>query len=147
MRFGFAAAAVALALAVTACAPEREEPGADLPEPAAANGAGNATGTAAAGPTLPACPFRRTSEWVGSVEGGRMLVNGRVDVMMAGFRPELTARAGAPAGTLALDLALAPDPQAAVNDRVRYEASGSARRVEIWCGDERIARFDMIVVE
>ena len=98
-------------------------------------------------PTMEDCPFRDTSEWVGSVESGRVLVNGRVDLMMAGFRPELTERPGAPAGTLALDLALAPDPQAAVNDRVRYEAPGSYRRGEIWCGGERIAAFDMIVVE
>jgi hypothetical protein len=98
-------------------------------------------------PTMEDCPFRDTSEWVGSVESGRVLVNGRVDLMMAGFRPELTKRPGASAGTLALDLALAPDPQAAVNDRVRYEASGSYRRGEIWCGGERIAAFDMIVVE
>lgn len=98
-------------------------------------------------PTMEDCPFRDTSEWVGSVEGGRVLVNGRVDLMMAGFRPELTKRPGASAGTLALDLALAADPQAAVNDRVRYEASGSYRRGEIWCGGERIAAFDMIVVE
>jgi hypothetical protein len=100
-----------------------------------------------AAPTMEDCPFRDTSEWVGSVEGGRVLVNGRVDLMMAGFRPELSPRPGAPAGTLALDLALAPDPQAAVNDRVRYEASGSYRRGQIWCGGERIADFDMIVVE
>jgi hypothetical protein len=123
------------------------------PDPAAAAGkaaepeTGNGAPAAQAAPAMPDCPFRDTSEWVGSVEGGRVLVNGRVDLMMAGFRPELSRRPGAPAGTLALDLALAPDPQAAVNDRARYQAAGSYRRGEIWCGGERIAGFDMIMVE
>ena len=103
----------------------------------------------ASGPALTACPFRRTHNWIGSVEGGRVLVNGNVDLQMAGFRPALTERAGAASGTLALDLALAPEANAAVSDLARYERRGvpAYRRGEVWCGGERIAAFDMIQVD
>ena len=98
--------------------------------------------------TLPSCPFQETREWAGSIERGRLLVTGRVDLMMAGFRPQLTPRAGAAPGTLALDLALIPEANSAVSDELRYERTGvpSYRRGEIWCGDQRIAGFDMILV-
>ena len=113
-------------------------------EAAAANASAPASGPAIAG-----CPFRRTHNWIGSVEGGRVLVNGNVDLQMAGFKPALTERAGAAPGTLALDLALAPEPNAAVTDLARYERRGvpAYRRGEIWCGGERIAAFDMILVD
>jgi hypothetical protein len=98
--------------------------------------------------TAPACPFRSTSGWAGSVENGRLLVTGRVDLMMAGFRPQLSPRPGSAGGTLTMDLALAPAPGAPVNDRLRYEKHGAPnyRRGEIWCGGERIATFDVVVV-
>ena len=116
-------------------------------EAAAANASAGAE-TAAAQPAVPACPFRRTQEWIGSVEGGRVLVTGTVDLQMAGFRPALTERPGAAAGTLALDLALTPEPNAPVTDLARYERRGapSYRRGEVWCGGQRIAAFDMIHV-
>ena len=104
--------------------------------------------TAGTSPAVPACPYRRTQEWIGSVEGGRVLVTGNVDLQMAGFRPALTERPGAAAGTLALDLALTPEPNAPVTDVARYERRGAPayRRGEIWCGGQRIAAFDMIHV-
>ena len=132
---------------LSACGGGDREAAPDPPAPVTNAAGSEVAETARAAPSMGDCPFRDTSEWVGSVESGRVLVNGRVDLMMAGFRPELSRRPGAPAGTLALDLALAPDPQAAVNDRARYEAAGSYRRGEIWCGGERIAGFDMIMVE
>jgi hypothetical protein len=107
----------------------------------------NAAAEAATGETPP-CPFRQTREWVGSVERGHVRINGYVDVTMAGFRPALTEREGAAAGTLALDLAFAPAPNEPINDHARFERTGapSYRRAEIWCGGERIEAFDMIVV-
>jgi hypothetical protein len=113
-------------------------------EPAAANVAD--TTDAAEAPALAACPFRETGGWAGSVEGGRLLVTGTVDLQMAGFRPTLTPREG---GAAAFDLALVPEPQAAVTGEVRYEASGgiASRRGEIWCGGEKIADFDVVMVD
>jgi hypothetical protein len=113
----------------------------------AAAPAAQAANEASAEPSLPSCPFRSTANWRGSVEGGRLLVTGQVDLMMAGFRPELSPRSGA-SGVLALELRLAPDPTAAVNDQVRYERSGSPsyRQGQIWCGGERIATFEVINV-
>jgi hypothetical protein len=115
----------------------------------AADQAGNATANAAGGDALlPPCPFENTRGWAGSVEGGRLLVTGNVDLQMAGFRPALTERQGTAPGTIALDLALAPEANAAVSDLARYERRGapSYRRGEIWCGGERIAGFDIVVV-
>ncbi|HEV2746958.1 MAG TPA: hypothetical protein VGW34_06630 [Allosphingosinicella sp.] len=97
---------------------------------------------------LGACPFRETSDWHGSIESGRLLVNGKVDLLMAGFKPTLTRRPSAPPGTIAFDLALVAEAGAAVQDRPRYEATGSPRyqRAEIWCGGKRIAEIDMVLV-
>jgi hypothetical protein len=96
---------------------------------------------------LPPCPFQEIHELKGSIEGGRLLVTGRVDLMMAGFKPQLTERPNG-GGVLALDLALIPESQASVSDVLRYERSGVARypRGEIWCGGQRLATFDMILV-
>ncbi len=96
---------------------------------------------------MPPCPFEEIHELKGSIEGGRLLVTGRVDLMMAGFKPQLTPRPGS-SGAVALDLALVPEAQAAVSDVLRYERSGVAPspRGEIWCGGERLATFDMILV-
>ena len=95
---------------------------------------------------LPSCPFQEIHELRGSIEGGRLLVTGRVDFMMAGFKPQLTERPGA-AG-VALDLALVPDSQAGVSDTLRYIRNGVGRSStgEIWCGGERLATFDITLV-
>ena len=92
------------------------------------------------------CPFRNTGDWHASNEGGRLLVNGRVDLLMAGFEPKLTPRPDSAPGTIAFDLTLEPNPEAAVAERARYETTGSPRygQAEIWCGGERIARIDMV---
>jgi len=141
--------AAAFAVALSGCgsgggdrAPDRGN------EAAAANAAAANESAAAEAGGVTACPFRRTREWVGSVERGHVRVNGYVDVQMAGFRPALTERPGAPSGTLALDLAFAPAPGEPINDHARFERTGapSYRRTEIWCGGERIAAIDMIVV-
>ena len=143
------AAAAALGLCLAGCGPANDDRSAD------ANGAANA---AAAAPELnsaetradvAACPFRRTRGWVGSVEGGHVRINGYVDVQMAGFRPALTERGGAPAGTIALDLAFAPAPNEPISDHARFERLGAPayRRAEIWCGGERIEQIDMVVVQ
>ena len=141
MKMNSRPAVLALALCLAACGSETSPPADDAP---AANAA--ETANAAEAPALPACPFRDTGGWAGSVEGGRLLVTGTVDLQMAGFRPTLTPREG---GGAAFDLALVPEPQAAVTSEVRYEASGgiSSRRGEIWCGDEKIADFEIVVVD
>lgn len=107
-----------------------------------------ATTNAAGGNLLPPCPFENTRGWAGSIEGGRLLVTGNVDLQMAGFRPSLTEREGGAPGTLALDLTLAPEPNAAVTDLARYERIGvrGYGRGEIWCGDARLATFDIVNV-
>jgi hypothetical protein len=94
-----------------------------------------------------ACPFGTTSDWHGTVEHGRLLVDGKVDVLMAGMKPQLTRRASSP-GTSAFDLALVSDPTASVTDTVRYEATGAPRtaRGEIYCGGKKIAGFNMVLV-
>jgi len=96
---------------------------------------------------LPPCPFQQIHELSGSNEGGRLLVTGRVDLMMAGFKPQLSPRSGG-SGAIALDLSLASDPNAGVSDVLRYEQSGVPRtpRGEIWCGGERFATFDIVLV-
>ena len=146
MRRTFSLMSVALCLALSACGGGSNAPANE----AAANeaAAGNETADAnAAGTSLPDCPFRETSDWVGSLEGGRLLVTGTVDLQMAGFTPALTIRSSAPP-TVALDLALKPDPTAAVSPEARYESTGhsGARTIEIWCGGERIQSVDVIVV-
>lgn len=124
-------------------------------------GDGGSTGNEAAGgpvvtaavqpspaPSLPPCPFRNTTGWSGTWEAGWMLVVGRADLMMAGFKPSLTPRPGAAAGTLALDLALRPEAGAGVDDQLRFERRGAPAyaRTEIWCGGERIEAFDNVLV-
>ena len=95
---------------------------------------------------LPACPFQEIEDLRGSITGGRLLVTGRVDLMMAGFRPQLTPRSGA--SGLVLDLALVPEANAGVSNELRYERSGSPayRHGEVWCGGERLGAFDVILV-
>ena len=132
----------ALAFAVAACG------GDQAPAPAKDETAASSEKTGEGGAALPPCPFTDTSGWAGSIENGRVLVTGLVDLQMAGFKPGLTPRPGAAGGTLALDLALTPEANAAVTDRARYEGPGGGyRRGEIWCGGERIAQFDMVIVD
>ena len=109
--------------------------------------AGNESADAGAAKKMPDCPFRKTGPWQGSVENGNLLVNGRVDFQMAGFKPTLSIRSTS-MPVIAFDLALASDPAAAVSDTVRFESSGNPpySRGEIWCGGERIESFDMVVV-
>ena len=155
-------AGLTLGLCLAACGPGGEagnaqdsgnaaEAGASAAaEPATGNGTASAAGnaSAAAGPGLPGCPFRETTNWVGSVEGGKLLVNGRVDLLMGGFQPQLTERPGSAPPVLRLDLALAPGGTTELSNKVRYEKSGSPsyRRGEIYCGGEQVAAFDMILV-
>lgn len=133
----------AIALTLSACGGS----GAGNQSAVAENEAGAAANTAETRAALPACPFLETTDWAGSIEAGRLLVTGSVDLQMAGFRPALTERA-AGSGTLALDLALAPEPNAPVTDLARYERRGAPayQRGEIWCGGERIAEFDIVNV-
>jgi hypothetical protein len=135
-------AALALSLCLAACGSGDDGAANDA---AAANEAVAAATEAKA--KLPPCPFRQT-QWVGSVEGGRLLVTGELDLQMAGFEPQLTERSSNPP-VIALDLALVPKAGAAVNGNVRYEKSGSPtyRRGEVYCGGEKLADFAMIVVE
>ena len=135
-------AAALLLLPATACGGPNETPANDMA--ATSTEVANA---ATAEPALPPCPFSNTSGWAGSVEGGRLLVTGEVDLQMAGFEPTLTPRSAAP-GVTAFDLALTPEAGAAVTDQVRHEQPGSAahRRGEVWCGGERVASFNIVVV-
>ena len=143
MRF---AAITALGLLLAACGTEGTESAANDP---AANESTNATTAAAdeeqSQAKLAACPFRETRDWKGSVTGGRVLVNGKVDLQMAGFEPALTPRAGGSGGTLVLDLTLAPKPNG-LSDSARYEAAGRYSRAEIHCGGERIADIAIVQV-
>lgn len=135
---------MALALAAAACGGEADQ--APLQEPA------NDTETAAPATAakneggLAPCPFRNTSNWRGSIEGGRLLVTGTLDLQMAGMKPQLTQRSGTPGGVAVFDLAMVSEPGAAVTDLARYEKAGSPRYAsgEIHCGGERIAAFDMV---
>lgn len=143
-------ASIAVGLLLAGCDPggsDRASPQANAAT-SEADASAPADVAASAAPAMPACPFRETRGWGGAIEGGRLVVNGAVDFQMAGFRPALTER-GASGGTLALDLALAPEPNAAVSDRVRYERPGAAglRRGEIWCGGERIADFAIHTID
>lgn len=156
MKLAHWAPLAALVLALAACGGSETPPAAN--QSAEANAAGTSTNEAAAaanrvGASAPAgltgCPFHQTQDWTGSVEGGRVLVTGRVDLQMAGFRPALTERPGSGGGTLALNLALVPEPNAPVTPEARYERRGgpSYARGEIWCGNQRIAAFNMIHVD
>ena len=128
-------AILAIALSLAACGSETAPPAANTAE----------TADTAEPAALAACPFRETRGWAASVEGGRLLVTGMVDLQMAGFRPTLTPREG---GGTAFDLTLAPEPQAAVTNQVRYEGAGtSASRGEIWCGGNKLADFAIVHVD
>ena len=144
------AAAAALGLCLAACGPSGDPSSSEANTAATANAAPaepeiNSAETRA---DVAACPFRRTRDWVGSVEHGHVRINGTVDVQMAGFRPTLTERSGAGGGALALDLAFAPAPGEPISDHVRFERTGAPayRQAEIWCGGEVIERIDMTVV-
>ena len=141
------AAAAALGLGLAACGPANEQPQTEANT--AANTTEPALSSAETRADVAACPFRRTRDWVGSVERGHVRINGTVDVQMAGFRPALSERAGAGGGALALDLAFAPAPGEPITDHVRYERTGAPpyRQTEIWCGGEVIERIDMTVVQ
>ena len=143
MRLG----GLALALSLAACGPDAGggEGDIEIGNSAAAADTANSAASVGGKAALPPCPFRETSEWKGSIEGGRLLVTGIVDLQMAGFKPLLTERPSAP-GVLAFDLALAPAAGEPVNDKVRLEKPGTARHSagEIYCGGERIERFDIV---
>jgi hypothetical protein len=96
-----------------------------------------------AAPALPACAFHDTHDWFGAIENGRLLIQGRVDLQMAGFAPVLTERRSEAPDTIAFDLALSPAPNAPVTDFVQYERAGVSpyRKAAIYCGGERIAAF------
>jgi hypothetical protein len=113
--------------------------------PAAADNASAETGAA---PGLAACPFRKTRDWKASIMEGNLLVNGKVDLMMAGFKPVLTKRETAAPGVAAFDLALVPETGAVVSNSARYEEKRVPRytRAEIYCGGERIAEVAMVHV-
>lgn len=146
--------AAALALGLAGCGSGGgDEAGTNASANESASGAAAGESAQASPAAAPAgfqgCPFQATTDWIGSWEVGHVRVNGRVDLQMAGFRPALTERADSGGGTLRLDLALVPEPNAAVSDAVRHERTGTPlyRRAEIWCGGERIESFDMVVVE
>ena len=151
MRIGNGLAALALALALAGCGTGGEEQAAGANAvAAAANEAADAGNDALAALTSEGtCPFRQTRDWQGSFEAGRLVVNGTVDMEMGGMRAALTERRGAPAGTLALDLAFAPAPNQPASDLAHYERRGARayRRAEIWCGGERIAGFDLTMID
>lgn len=152
MRHLTRGAVVALGLMVGACGAGGEEAATDNAAAVAQNdaiavAAADAARDTSPDPALPSCPFRETQGWQASVTNGELLVNGQVDMMMAGFTPTLTRREGT-AGAFLLDLALVPDATAAVNDLVRYEESGVPRhpRLEIYCGGELIETVDVVLV-
>lgn len=97
-------------------------------------------------PKLAPCPFKKTHDWKAFTEAGSLKVIGEVDLMMAGFKPALTFRSSQ-GGILALDLALASDPGAAVSSQVRYQQAGSGvNRVDIRCGGQSIQSVSVIHV-
>ena len=143
------AAAAAFGLWLAGCGPANDDRSTAANESANAAAAEPELNSAETRAVAAACPFRRTRDWVGSVERGHVRINGTVDVQMAGFRPTLTERSGAGGGALALDLAFAPAPGEPISDHVRFERLGAPpyRQAEIWCGGEVIERIDMTVVQ
>ncbi len=129
--------------ALAACG---SQPSSDASEQA--NAATTNQAEAKAKAELPPCPFEEIHDLKGSIEGGRLLVTGRVDLMMAGFRPQLTPRESS-SGAYALDLSLVPEADAGVSDVLRFERQGVGRypRGEVWCGGDRLQTFDMILVD
>ena len=79
----------------------------------AGNGVAALDGSNAA-PALPTCAFHDTHDWFGGIEGGRLTIQGRVDLQMAGFAPVLTERRSEAPDTIAFDLTLSPAPNAPV---------------------------------
>lgn len=143
-------AVIALALGLAACDSGTGADNAALANQAATAPAEADSGSAEAGtePALAACPFRKTRDWHASIMEGDLLINGKVDLMMAGFKPVLTKREAAAPGAIALDLALVPETGAVVSNSARYEAKRVPRyaRAEIYCGGERIAEVAMVHV-
>lgn len=143
-RVAYLPLAMAVALALPGCGPQ--EPATNAPEAVAtaAPDAGNQAEKAA----LPACPFQQTRDWHASIENGRILVNGRVDLLMAGFKPTLAPRENASPGAIAFDLSLQQEAGAVVNDQARYESGISGRygKAEIYCGGELIETIDVVQV-
>jgi hypothetical protein len=150
MSRAFRIAALALGLSLSGCGGGGGAGDADNQAAPAGTTSAGATANAAAGKAkaLKGCPFRKTINWVGSVEGGYLRINGDVDLMMAGFKPQLSLQEGGPPGVTRLELALVPEPNADISSHVRLEKAGAApnRRAEIWCSGERIAAFDMVAV-
>lgn len=112
-----------------------------------AEGADDSTANAGAKAEM-ACPFRNLRDVQGSIEGGRLLVTGMVDAIMAGYTPALIRRtSGGTAGVTTLDLTMGGEPGDITNMVIRHTESGVpvTSRGEIWCGGERLAQFDMIV--
>lgn len=143
-RFAYLPLGFAVALALSACG--SQEPSSDAPEASASeDGAADNQAQKAA---LPACPFQQTRDWHATIENGRILVNGRVDLLMAGFKPTLTPRPEASAGAIAFDLSLQPEQGAVVNEQARYENSVSGRygKAEIYCGGELIETIDIVQI-
>lgn len=133
---------IVTALGLGACdqTPEAGDPAGVANESTAA-GDGRAQ---SAGDTTP-CPFRNSSGWQGYMDNGQLNVGGRLDIMMAGFKPTLRKRASAAPGVVAFDLSLDPSPGTAISERVDYKGPGvpGANRGEIYCGGERIQEFKL----
>lgn len=90
------------------------------------------------------CPFNRTSGWYAQIENRRFSVDGEVDFMMAGYKPGLSKRAGAPSGEIALDLGLEAAPGGAVESSAHYEEpmTTAYRKVTIYCGGKEVTSFE-----
>ncbi len=90
------------------------------------------------------CPFTETTGWYAQIESNRFSVDGRVDLLMAGFKPALKKRPSAAAGEIALDLSLEQAPGGAVEAEAHYEEplANSYRRVAIYCGGKQVAAFE-----
>lgn len=90
------------------------------------------------------CPFTKTEGWYAQIENSRFSVDGRVDLMMAGYKPALKKRPGAAAGGVAFDLSLEQAPGAVVESAVHYEEplTTAYRRVTVYCGDKEMASFE-----
>lgn len=133
-------AAIALGLSLAACdgaAPPGEGNQAATPEAQAVK----------AEPPKLSCPFRELQGWKGSIEGGRLLVTGSVDVQMAGMKPQLVERPGGPP-VARFDLSLESAPGEPVSGTVRLERRGAPayRRGEVYCGGKLLTSFDMVLV-
>jgi hypothetical protein len=89
------------------------------------------------------CPFQNTSGWYAQVENNRFSVDGRVDLLMAGYKPVLTKRPSAGAGEAAFDLSLEAAPGGAVEPAVHYEEpmTRAYDKVTIYCGGEQVTSF------